>query len=122
LKILTFFVISLLKLLIFFTNKAKIDNNRYGSIDFKAKCDYTMHGIGGYFDSHLYKDIDISKKILWVHVPTMQKILKKPKIKKFSVQLAFKLESFRFENKNKVICIFKIMYIIFSCSVQVVIT
>lgn len=40
---------------------AKIDNNRYGSIDFTAKFDATLHGMGGYFDSHLYKDIDISK-------------------------------------------------------------
>ena len=38
----------------------KIDNNRYESIEFKAKFDATLHGIGGYFDSHLYKDIDIS--------------------------------------------------------------
>lgn len=38
----------------------KIDNNRYEAIKFVAKFDATMHGIGGYFDSHLYKDIDIS--------------------------------------------------------------
>lgn len=38
----------------------KIDNNRYEAIEFRAKFDATMHGIGGYFDSHLYKDIDIS--------------------------------------------------------------
>jgi hypothetical protein len=38
------------------------DNNRYGKVDFVAKYDATLHGIAGYFDSHLYKDIDISKK------------------------------------------------------------
>ena len=42
-------------------NKAeKIDNNRYGKVEFKAQMDATLHGIGGYFDSHLYKGIDIS--------------------------------------------------------------
>ena len=37
-----------------------IDNNRYAEVEFKAKYDATIHGIGGYFDSHLYKNIDIS--------------------------------------------------------------
>ena len=41
--------------------KDKIDNNRYGKVEFKAQYDSTLHGIGGYFDSHLYKDVDISK-------------------------------------------------------------
>lgn len=40
--------------------KVPIDNNRYQSVDFTAKYDATIHGIGGYFDSHLFKDVDIS--------------------------------------------------------------
>ncbi len=39
---------------------ATIDNSRFQAVEFKAKFDASMHGIGGYFDSHLYKDIDIS--------------------------------------------------------------
>ncbi|RMZ94869.1 arginine N-methyltransferase 5 [Brachionus plicatilis] len=42
-------------------NRAKkIDNNRYGKLEFKANFDATLHGFAGYFDSHLYKDVDIS--------------------------------------------------------------
>lgn len=44
-------------------NLEKIDNNRYGKLEFKAKFDATLHGFGGYFDSHLYKDVDISNYI-----------------------------------------------------------
>lgn len=29
-------------------------------LEFKAKFDATLHGFSGYFDSHLYRDIDIS--------------------------------------------------------------
>lgn len=38
----------------------KIDNNRYEAVEFRAKFDATIHGIGGYFDSHLFKEVDIS--------------------------------------------------------------
>lgn len=39
----------------------KINNNRYGKLEFKANFDATLHGFAGYFDSHLYKDVDISE-------------------------------------------------------------
>lgn len=37
-----------------------IDNNRFGSRTFRANIDCCMHGIGGYFDAVLYKDVTIS--------------------------------------------------------------
>lgn len=44
----------------FIFQKVPTDNNRYAKLEFKAKFDATLHGFSGYFDSHLYKEIDIS--------------------------------------------------------------
>jgi hypothetical protein len=41
-----------------------IDNSRYGKLEFTAKFDSTIHGLAGYFDCHLYKDVDISNILL----------------------------------------------------------
>ncbi|XP_053695032.1 protein arginine N-methyltransferase 5 [Sabethes cyaneus] len=42
-------------------NRDKVmDNSRYRTVRFKASLDCVMHGIAGYFDSVLYKDINIS--------------------------------------------------------------
>ncbi|KNC84982.1 hypothetical protein SARC_02803 [Sphaeroforma arctica JP610] len=37
-----------------------IDNRRYGSLTFSAEGDHQMHGIGGYFETTLYKDVTLS--------------------------------------------------------------
>ncbi|KAH8232850.1 hypothetical protein KR026_001038 [Drosophila bipectinata] len=37
-----------------------IDNTRCKVLTFKVKKDCVMHGVGGYFDTHLYKDICLS--------------------------------------------------------------
>ena len=37
-----------------------IDNTRYDVVEFEARMDATMHGIAGYFDTTLYKDIKLS--------------------------------------------------------------
>jgi type II protein arginine methyltransferase len=37
-----------------------MDTTRYVSIDFNASIDCTLHGIAGYFDCNLYKDIMLS--------------------------------------------------------------
>lgn len=38
----------------------KIDTNRFTSESFLAKQDCTLHGIAGYFDCNLYKDVVLS--------------------------------------------------------------
>jgi len=38
----------------------KIDNTRCKVLSFTVKKDCVLHGIGGYFDTHLYKDICLS--------------------------------------------------------------
>ncbi|KAH8400924.1 hypothetical protein KR009_001829 [Drosophila setifemur] len=48
----------------------KIDNTRCKVLTFKAKKSCVMHGIGGYFDTHLYKDICLSINPL-SHTPGM---------------------------------------------------
>lgn len=50
-------------LLIFYSILAPIDNNRYAKLEFKAQFDATLHGFSGYFDSHLYRDVDLSKRL-----------------------------------------------------------
>ena len=37
-----------------------INNNRYKQLRFEADQDCTVHGLGGYFESVLYKDVMIS--------------------------------------------------------------
>jgi len=37
-----------------------VDNTRSGSVDFIAIADGLVHGIAGYFESRLYKDIQLS--------------------------------------------------------------
>ncbi|XP_020806100.1 protein arginine N-methyltransferase 5 isoform X2 [Drosophila serrata] len=48
----------------------KIDNTRCKVLKFTAKKNCVMHGIGGYFDTHLYKDICLSINPL-THTPGM---------------------------------------------------
>ncbi|XP_017024666.1 protein arginine N-methyltransferase 5 isoform X1 [Drosophila kikkawai] len=48
----------------------KIDNTRCQVLKFTAKKNCVMHGIGGYFDTHLYKDICLSINPL-THTPGM---------------------------------------------------
>jgi hypothetical protein len=37
-----------------------IDNTRYHTAEFTAQASATLHGIAGYFDTTLYKDIKLS--------------------------------------------------------------
>ncbi|XP_068144653.1 protein arginine N-methyltransferase 5 [Drosophila tropicalis] len=47
-----------------------IDNTRNAKLEFKVFKDCVVHGIGGYFDTHLYKDITLSINPL-THTPGM---------------------------------------------------
>lgn len=38
----------------------QMDTTRFASTNFKASIDCTLHGIAGYFDCNLYKDITLS--------------------------------------------------------------
>jgi hypothetical protein len=41
-----------------------IDNTRYHTAEFTAQASATLHGIAGYFDTTLYKDIKLSMPLL----------------------------------------------------------
>ncbi|EDW72379.1 uncharacterized protein Dwil_GK20749 [Drosophila willistoni] len=47
-----------------------VDNTRNAKLEFKAIKDCVVHGVGGYFDTHLYKDITLSINPL-THTPGM---------------------------------------------------
>lgn len=45
---------------VFVSSGAHIDNRRHGTLQFRVTEDSVMHGLAGYFEATLYKDVKLS--------------------------------------------------------------